>query len=244
MSNNYGVDENRVIGLIPARGGSKSIPLKNLAPLAGRPLIRYVAAAGRCAHTLDALYCSTDDQRIAQVCRDDRVSVIERPSELGADDTPVTAVIRHVLEMLAEQCGAMPGIVALLQPTSPFLLPGHIDSCVAALRSNRSADSAQTVTAVYHNAHAFNQRVIEDGVVRFRFPEERRAAYNKQRKPHHYVFGNLVVTRARALLDGKDCFGDMSVPVEIARAYALDVDTAEDLDFASYLIAAGKVTLP
>jgi CMP-N,N'-diacetyllegionaminic acid synthase len=242
MRREFTVDENRAVGLIPARGGSKSIPLKNLAPLAGQPLISYVAAAGRRAKCLDGVYCSTDHERIAQVCRDNRVDVIERPAELGQDDTPVTAVILHALETLAERTGRIPGMIALLQPTSPFLLSDHVEACVEALRSKRHADSAQTITHVYHNAHAFNQRVIENGMVRFRFLQERREAYNKQRKPHYYVFGNLVVSRARALLDGKDCFGDISVPVEIPAAYALDVDTAEDLDYASYLIGAGKIS--
>lgn len=239
----YSIDETRAIGLIPARGGSKSIPLKNLALVAGKPLISYVISAGLKATTLQGVYCSTDHEAIAQVCRDGGIQVIDRPSILGEDDTPVTDVIRHVLEFLARQDGRMPGMVALLQPTSPFLLPGHIDDCVAALRTNPKADSVQTITPVIHNAHAFNQRVVEDGVVRFRFLDERRTAYNKQRKPKHYTFGNLVVTRSLSLLSGQDCFGEVSVPIEIPRVYALDVDTAEDLDYASFLIREGRVDL-
>jgi CMP-N-acetylneuraminic acid synthetase len=232
------IDEEIAIGLIPARGGSKSIPLKNLAPVAGRPLIGYVISAGRASRALAHVYCSTDHERIAQVCRDEGIEVLERPANLGEDDTPVTAVVLHALEVVAGRLGGrMPGMVALLQPTSPFVLPGHIDACVSALRARPDADSAQTVTAVFHNAHAYNQRVIEDGLVRFRFLEERQAAYNKQRKPKHFLFGNLVVTRTRALLRGTDCFGTASVPVEIPRAYALDVDTPDDLDYATYLVA-------
>ncbi len=243
MANTYPIDEDIAIGLIPARGGSKSIPLKNLAPLAGTPLIRYAMNAGLRALSLKNVYCSTDHSTIAKECEAGGVEVIARPEELGQDDTPVTAVMLHVLETLAQKTGRMPGMVALLQPTSPFLLPAHIDECVAALRAHPEADSAQTITAVYHNAHAFNQRVVVDGKVQFRFLEERRAAYNKQRKPKHYTFGNLVITRSRALLEGQDCFGNVSVPFEIPRAYALDVDTAEDLDYATYLVDSYRVEL-
>lgn len=243
MSYPYLIDETMAIGLIPARGGSKSIPLKNLAPIAGRPLIRYVMDAGLGATSLARVYCSTDHAEIARVCIEGGVEVIERPDELGQDDTPVTAVMLHVLETLAKRTGRMPGMVALLQPTSPFLLRAHVDDCVAALRAHPDADSAQTITPVCHNAHAFNQRVVEDGKVRFRFLEERRSAYNKQRKPKHYTFGNLVVTRSRALLEGQDCFGNVSVPVEIPRSYALDVDTLEDLDYASFLVSGGRLEL-
>ena len=240
---NYPIDEDIAIGLIPARGGSKSIPLKNLAPINGTPLIRFVINAGLRAPSLARVYCSTDHAEIARVCTEGGVEVIERPEELGQDDTPVTAVMLHVLETLARRTGRMPGMVALLQPTSPFLMPTHIDDCVAALRAHPEADSAQTITPVFHNAHAFNQRVVVDGKVQFRFLEERQAAYNKQRKPKHYTFGNFVVTRAQALLDGQDCFGNVSIPVEIPRAYALDVDTLEDLDYASYLVAGHRIEL-
>lgn len=243
MNYSYSIDEEIAIGLIPARGGSKSIPLKNLASLAGTPLIRFVIQAASKAKSLTHIYCSTDHANIAMVCKDENIEVIERPEALGQDDTPVTAVMLQVLETLAQRTGRMPGMVALLQPTSPFLLPTHIDDCVAALRAHPEADSAQTISPVFHNAHAFNQRVIVDGKVQFRFLEERRAAYNKQRKPKHYTFGNLVVTRTRALLDGQDCFGNVSVPVEIPRAYALDVDTLEDLDYASYLVASKRIEL-
>lgn len=235
------IDAHLAVGLIPARGGSKSIPLKNLAVVAGRPLITYVMAAGKQSDVLSALYCSTDHAAIAAASRDGGVEVLERPATLSEDDTPVTAVILHVLETLLQRDGRLPGMVALLQPTSPFILPSHIDACVEALRRNPAADSAQTITPVIHNAHAFNQRVVEEGLVRFRFLEERRLAYNKQRKPKHYVFGNLVVTRTQSLLSGKDCFGDVSVPVEIPRQYALDVDTAEDLDYAGYLVSTGRM---
>ena len=236
----FPVDEDEAIGLIPARGGSKSIPLKNIVPLGERPLIAYVISAGLAARTLSQVLCSTDHDRIAAVCREHGVDVLDRPAALAQDDTPVAAVVVHVLESLGARHGRMPGMIALLQPTSPFLLPEHVDACVAALRANPDADSAQTITPVFHNAHAFNQRVVEDNRVRFRFENERRAAFNKQRKPKHYLFGNLVVTRTRSLLQGKDCFGEISIPFEIPRLCSLDVDTLEDVEYAAYLVREGR----
>lgn len=237
------IREDIAIGLIPARGGSKSIPFKNIVPLAGVPLIAYMCRAGLKAKTLESVYCSTDHEKIADVCRAEGVEVLDRPTHLGEDDTPVTAVIVDVLRTLEKQNGAMPGMVALLQPTSPFALPAHIDACVEALRADPKADAAQTIAPTIHNVHAFNQRVVEDGYVRFRFLEERRAAYNKQRKPKHYTFGNVVVTRSRSLLEGQDCFGNISIPIEISRDYALDVDIAEDFDYAAFLLEKGRVKL-
>lgn len=231
-----------VLGLIPARGGSKSVPLKNIASLAGRPLIRYSLAAGRASARLSRLVCSTDHPAIARECEVCQVEVIQRPEVLGGDDTPVADVIRHVLEVLAA-LAFHPTMVALLQPTSPFARGADIDACVEALDRAPWAQSAQTVTPVEHNSHAFNQRVIEDGVLRFRFQRERQAAYNKQRKPKHYVFGNMVVTRTSHLQAGGDCFGERSVAIEIPRAYALDVDTRDDFEVAEFLVGRGKVIL-
>jgi CMP-N,N'-diacetyllegionaminic acid synthase len=231
-----------VLGLIPARGGSKSVPLKNLAPLAGRPLIRYCVAAGRASARVSRLACSTDHPAISRECAGCGVEVIERPAAFATDDAPVVDVIRHALTVLAAQ-DFRPAMVALLQPTSPFVRGTDIDACVAALDGAPWAQSAQTVTQVEHNSHAFNQRIIEDGVLRFRFREERLAAYNKQRKPKHYIFGNIVVTRVPHLLAGGDCFGENSVAVEIARPYALDVDTAQDFELAEFMLGQGKMLL-
>ena len=234
--------DSSAIGLVPARGGSKSIPLKNLIPLAGRPLVSYVISAGRAAQSLTRVLCSTDDDRIADVCRQAGVEVLSRPAALAQDDSSVADVLRDVLDTIGTRDGVVPEIIALLQPTSPFLRAEHIDRCVGALRQRPDADSAQTIVAVDHNSHAYNQRVIEDGLVRFRFVDERRAAYNKQRKPQHYLFGNVVASRSASLLAGKDCFGDVSVPIEIPRIYGFDVDTPDDIAYAEYLIHTNKVS--
>lgn len=228
--------DDSVLGLIPARGGSKSIPLKNLAPLAGKPLIEYVARAALASRRLSRIVCSSDHPRIAETCAFLGIQTIDRPPDLSLDSTPIIDVIFHVLQQIALQNGSAPGMVVLLQPTSPFILPAHIDACVEVLNKTPEAHSAQTIIPVPHNAHAFNQRIIENGFVRFRFVKERQAGYNKQLKPKHYLFGNLVVTRSSSLLKNRDCFGAISIPVEISRLYSLDVDTLEDLDYADYLV--------
>lgn len=232
-----------VWGVIPARGGSKSIPVKNLASLAGRPLIDYVIRAGRSARHLADVVCSTEDARIAAVCKALDISVYDRPTSLASDDAPIGKVIAHLLMVVAARRGSAPEAVCLLQPTSPFVLPEHIDECVSRLLQDPSLDSCQTVSDLPHNHHAFNQRVLDGGFVRFRFPHERRVLYNKQAKPRHFVFGNVVVTRTASLLDGRGVFGERSVPVQVSSLYAVDVDTQEDLDYADWLVASGRVHL-
>lgn len=237
------IRNNFVLAIIPARGGSKSIPLKNMALLYYRPLISYVIDAAKSCSEIDMVVCSTDHDVIARYCDEHKVSVIHRPPHLSGDDVPVAKVMIHVLEEIYNKEGWIPEFLPLLQPTSPFLLHEHIRSCIELLKSNPEADSSQTITTFPHNYHALNQRIIDGNRVRFCFPEDRRKCYSKQSKPKHYIFGNLVVSRSLSILAGKDPFGEDSFYFEIDPYYAIDVDGPNDLEYADYLLRNEKVVL-
>lgn len=240
------IAQGRVLALIPARGGSKSVPYKNIAPLAGRPLLAYVIAAAQEAlgRSVHAIVCSTDDDHIAAYAGSQAVPVLRRPPELASDDALVADAVRHVLHSLIEREGAAPEIVVLFQPTSPFILPAHVDGLVGCLLAGPGFDTAQTITPIPHNFHAFNQRIVEGGEVRFFFDAERRKARNKQSKPKLYRFGNLLAFRAKGILEGGDCFGSHSAYLEIPEGYAQDLDGPEDFAYAEFMIRAEKVALP
>jgi CMP-N,N'-diacetyllegionaminic acid synthase len=241
------IDKDKVLGLAPARGGSKSMPLKNLALLGGRPLLEYGLhhAAAAMPHIIQTLVCSTDHDGIANAARACGAEVIMRPPELATDLAPVEDGVRHVLGVLEQRDGAMPDIVVLFQPTSPFLHQDHIEGLVNILRNDSSLDAAQTIAEIPHNMHALNQRVVDDdGVVAFRFLEERKIAYNKKLKPKHYRFGNLVAFRSAPLMAGGTCFGTRSGSLLIDDNYAHDVDGPDDFEFANFLIENGRIKLP
>ena len=231
-------------GLIPARGGSRSVPLKNLADLGGRPLLDYCAAAGLAAERVSRTICSTDVGEIAKLCKTLGVEVHHRPTELSRDDTPVLDVIVHFLNDIATREGEVAEWIALLQPTSPFILPEHIDQCIDALRSDSKAGSAQTVIPCPHHHHAFNQRVVTDGRVSFRFPEERNTAYNKQKKPALALFGNVVVFRTEYALEQNAVFAEPSLAVEVPPLFGFDCDGPIDFEVGKALLAANLIGLP
>lgn len=225
--------------LVPARGGSKSIPKKNVVNLGGRPMMSWGIAATQAAACCTRIICSTDDEEIATVACEYGIEVDRRPSTLATDDAAVADVAR---EFLGRQ-ETLPDILILVQPTSPFLLPDHITTLVERMTSRSDCNSGQTITPVAHNFHAWNQRVYESGEVHFKFAAERRAAFNKQSKPKLYCFGNLVAVRPAALMSGMDFFAEPSVGVEIVWPYNLDVDGPDDLRLAELLLQGGVVRL-
>lgn len=228
------------LGLIPARGGSKSIEYKNIVPFAGLPLIGHVIEAAKRSRGIDRLICSTDDEKIAAVVEKMGVEVVWRPDELARDESHVIDVIKDVIERESVR----PDMIPLLQPTSPFLLPSHIDACLEKLAAAPEADSAQTISPFAHNLHAINQRKLDGDRVQFCYPEERERCFNKQSKPKHYSFGNLVVTRTKTVMEKNTIFGPDSVAVEVPTCYAFDLDTRDDIDLGEYYLEKNKVQLP
>lgn len=231
-------------GFIPARGGSKSIPKKNLVLLGGRPLLDYVVTAGQKSGALSRIIGSTDDPEILAHMSELGISAHKRPPELATDDAPVKAAVVHLLNSVAAAGEALPEFLVLLQPTSPFLLPEHVRAVVERLRAEPEAGSCQTVISCPHNSHAVNQRSFGDGNVRFVFEAERELAYNKQRKQEHFLFGNLIATRTRRLMAGESLFAAPSAGVKIPRIYGFDLDDSNDLIIAEALLAHRVVTMP
>jgi CMP-N-acetylneuraminic acid synthetase len=226
-------------GLVPARGGSKSIPGKNLVVVAGVPLLDYGVRAAQASGRLARIVCSTDDEAIARRAAALGIDVDRRPADLATDAAAVADVARDFLTRRGT-----PDVLVLVQPTSPFLLPEHVTALLDAMAADPAARSGQTVTPCPHNHHAWNQREVADGHVRFTFAAERAAAYNKQTKPRHFVFGNLVAARSAALLAGEAFFAEPSVAVEVPAPYDFDLDAPGDVAVADALVRGGAVCLP
>jgi CMP-N,N'-diacetyllegionaminic acid synthase len=139
----------KVLGLIPARGGSKGVPRKNVRLLGGKPLLVYSAESALQAKSLAKVVLSTDDEEIAEIGRQCGLEVpFLRPLELAQDNTPTLPVIQHALECL-EQRGEKFDALCLLQPTNPLRRAEDIDNCVELLRE-AEADSVVSVLPVPH----------------------------------------------------------------------------------------------
>jgi CMP-N,N'-diacetyllegionaminic acid synthase len=151
----------RALGVIPARGGSRRIPRKNLRQLCGKPLIEWTINAAQKANSLTALVVSTEDFEIGKLAADRGVYVVRRPDELAEDDAPSDRVALQALEWMSHSDSTF-DILVLLHPTSPLRNSKHIDQAIAALLAS-SADSLASVEyrkrSYIHNAAIYAVKV-------------------------------------------------------------------------------------
>jgi CMP-N,N'-diacetyllegionaminic acid synthase len=133
-------DAPTVCALIPARGGSKGIPRKNLRPFAGRPLLVHTIEAARRAPAVGAVVVSTDDPEIESVAREHGADVVRRPAEISGDTATSESALLHALDVLRDQEDYEPDLVAFLQATSPLRRPADVQGAIELLVHER-ADS-------------------------------------------------------------------------------------------------------
>jgi CMP-N,N'-diacetyllegionaminic acid synthase len=153
------------IGVIPARGGSKGIPGKNIAPLAGKPLISYMIRAALESGALDALAVSSDDQNILDVAAaygEGKLRLIKRPAELAGDTTPSLPVVRHAVELLEAERGGACDYVVMFQCTTPLATAEDIAGALGLLAGS-GADAVMTVFKTNESHPAKAKKLAADG---------------------------------------------------------------------------------
>lgn len=226
-----------ILGVIPARGGSKSIPRKNLALLAGKPLLFYTAEAARESARLTRTIVSTDDEDIANAAKKFGMDVpFLRPAEYAQDDTPALAVIRHALAYLEKEEKYLPDIIVYLQPTSPLRRGEHIDGTIQALVES-GADSAVSIVEVPHQFSPGSVMLMDGGVLK---PYETgpQVLRRQDKKKVYARNGPAVLAVRRDTLIGKnDLYGSLIAPYVMRPEDSVDIDTQFDLDIAEYLLA-------
>src|SRR4051812_40546406 len=137
------------LAIIPARGGSKGVPRKNVRLVAGLPLIAWTIRAARDARRVGRIVVSTDDDEIAQVACGHGAEVVRRPAEISGDTASSESALLHTLEQLRRTEDYRPELAAFLQCTSPLMLGEDIDGTIAAM-VDQQADSALSVTRFFH----------------------------------------------------------------------------------------------
>jgi CMP-N,N'-diacetyllegionaminic acid synthase len=224
---------NKTLGLIPARGGSKGIPRKNVRPIAGKPLIVWTIEAALRSHLLDAVVVSTDDSEIAYVARSAGAEVpFMRPTYLAQDQTPGVEPVLHALAELPDF-----DAVLLLQPTSPLRATEDIDSC---LRTAWARKASSVVSVSEPDTHPFwtfrmtaeqtLERLVDAAPVSRRQDLPKALALN----------GALYYARADWLRQGRRLVAAETLAFVMPRERSVDIDTPVDWRFAEMLLMESK----
>ncbi len=232
----------KVLGLIPARGGSKGIPKKNIAELAGRPLLAYTCEAAHSCERLSRVVLSTDDEEIAQVGRDLGVEVpFLRPRDLAQDHTPSVAVAEHAAVFLRKD-GWDPDVLVLLQPTSPLRESRHIDEALV-LMERSNADTVVSVVEVPHRFSPYSVMRVEDCWLHDFLPEPMAFdRYSRQNVPELFARNGpaVLATQVAGMLSRQSLYGPKVAAYIMREEESLDIDAPFDLELAEFLLGRRK----
>lgn len=212
-----------VLGLIPARGGSKGIPGKNLVPLFGKPLVAWTIEAAATSRTMDRTILSTEDEGIASAARSLGCEVpFLRPKELAADDTPGIEPVLHALSMIRGF-----DIVVLLQPTSPLRTALDIDAAVTALVSNGAPAVVSVTEAASHPAWTY--QVDEQGRLVPFLPAASRPTRRQELPTAWALNGAIYVARTAWIMDSRSFLCPETIAFPMPAERGLDIDEPLDL---------------
>ena len=234
-------DANRplILGVIPARGGSKGIPRKNLYPIAGKPLIAYTIEAALASEMLTDTIVSTDDEEIARVSREFGAEVpFMRPPELATDSAQAVPTIQHAVREMEKLRDVTFDVVVMLQPTTPLRTAGDIDACLRKLLET-DADSVISVVDVGGHHPMRMKKIVDDVLVDY----DTEAIENMPRQdlpPVYLRAGSVYATRRDVLMEQNSFKGSISRPYIIPPNRAVNIDTMEDMIIAEWRIQNDK----
>lgn len=227
------------IAIIPARGGSKRIPRKNIRLFHGKPIIAYTIEAAKQSRVFDRIIVSTDDVEIGTVAQSYGAEFpFIRPPELSNDYAGTTAVIGHAVQWLQEQQGATLTAVCCLYATAPFLQPEWIRTGLDLLLSGAWDYVFSATTFSYPIFRAFT--VHDDGSVSMFFPEHFTSRSQDLPEAWHDA-AQFYWGTPDAWLEGRTLFGPRSTVVKLPRWQVQDIDTVEDWEWAERLFAVNTM---
>ncbi len=220
----------KILGIIPARGGSKRLPRKNIMLLAGRPLVSWTIDAGCKSKYIDKLIVTSDDEEILSVSKQSGAYIFKRPDELASDTATTFEVVKNLIDN-------MPGynFIVLLQPTSPLRNERHIDAAIELLMQ-KNADAIISICETEHSPLWCNT-IPEDGSMRNFLRDELKNKRSQDIDKYYRLNGAIYICNTDKLLQEKSFFiQDNMYGYIMENKYSLDIDNAFDFKFAEFLI--------
>ena len=231
------MDNKKILAIIPARGGSKGIPRKNIKLLAGKPLIAYSIEAGLKSKYINKVVVSTEDEEIAEISKKYGAEVVKRPKELARDESPTIDAIKYTLKFLEFE-GYIPDIIILLQPTSPLRTVDDINKAIELFLNN---DCESVVSVSECKKSPYWSLKIEDGYIKpilgwDYFLNKRRQDLPKT----YYLNGAIYITTVKDLFKYNGFFSQNTDPYIMPEIRSIDIDESIDLKFVEFLLCKEK----
>jgi len=236
------------LAIIPARGGSKGIPRKNIRDFAGYPLIAYSIAAGQQARSVTRVIVSTDDPEIAAVAGEwGAETPFLRPAEFAQDNSTDLPLFEHALRWLALNEAYHPDVVVQLRPTSPIRPRDCVDRAVGILLAHKDADSVRAVVPAGQNPHKMWRLSGEDAPMKNLLDvpgiEEPYNAPRQSLPPIHWQTGHIDAVRAATILEKHSMSGSRVYPLIIDPRYTVDIDNLNDWARYEALVYSGTLDM-
>lgn len=232
------INGKRVLAVIPARGGSKGLPGKNIRPLLGKPLIAWSVEHALGSDLIDDVVVSTDDPEIARIAAESGAEVpFLRPAELALDNTPTFPVLKHVLDSLASQ-GRSYEYLVLLEATSPLREPVDLDGALQMLDARPEAESIVAVADVETRHPEFIVRIGSDGLLKPYLHERVRVLRRQELDSLHFLSGTLYISRVDALLREQTFYHDRTLPYPVPKYKSYEIDDLCDFTIVEALLGA------
>jgi CMP-N,N'-diacetyllegionaminic acid synthase len=219
------------LALIPARGGSKGLPHKNLLPLAGKPLIAWTVEAALVSAHVDRVVVTTDDAEMAETARTAGADVpFLRPAELATDTSPSIDAVQHALDWLRDNEGQTFDYLALLEPTSPLRAQGDIDGAIALLAENDArADGVVSIGEVHVEHPSIVKRIGDDGYLAPYLDEAPGITRRQDLGPAYFPYGVIYLVKVPELIATRSFYQDRTLPLLIERWQNYEIDDLYDL---------------
>lgn len=228
------------LGLIVARGGSKGLPRKNVLPLAGKPLIAHSVDAARGARRLARTIVSSDDPEIIAAARAAGAEApFVRPADLAGDRSSTVDVALHAIDWLQSHEGFAPDVVVMLPATAPLRRAEHVDGAVDRLLGDAEAQAVVAVTDAEYPP--WWMLAIEKDRVRWLFPDGANADHRQQLPNAYRPNGSIYAIRVVVLREQRTFYPAVTAPYVMPRECSVNVDTADDLRLAEWLLAGRRV---
>lgn len=227
-----------ILAVIPARGGSKGIPKKNIIDLGGKPLIAYSIEVAKKSSLINRVIVTTDNDEIAAVAKKNGAETpFIRPAELARDDTSPEPVLRHTLEYLKENENYKPDIIVWLEPPFPFRTADEVDEAIRLFRDDPEADSLRAVCKPFQNP--FKMWVKTDKYLKPLINEKGKAYHSGPRQKCKEVYwqnGHIYLLRYDTIMKKGNFHGDKILPYILEEDRFIDIDSENDLKLARILL--------